>query len=663
MKKNLKSGKSLKNKNRSRKSTKPNARPSSLVSNHPTQTSYPSQSQTQDLNKIVQSIQTANSANDHARCKQHILDYIDHYGEGSDILHFLGVVYHRQKDNEKAAQCLEKSLSMKSDDDVRVNFAVMLREIGQYQKAYQQWEIIQKNNPDEPRCFLGFSEILAALGEYEKAFEPLEQMLGKYPDHIQCLNQMGVLLVKMNKRNEAAECYQKVLKLDPKDVAAHGNLALLHHDVGRIEQATYHYEKAIEFGPDMPEAPNNIATMWLESGDFERARDAWYAMGKKWPDFVDAHCNLALSWVRLRQPEKAIEIYKWVEEKFPKHTQHRSNYAKALLVSGQFEQGWQANEARWNSRTMVIAQRHFSRPQWEGEPLDGQIILIHCEQGYGDSLQFARYLPLLMQLPYGKPSCIIFEVQEPLVELMQKSLQDYGVEVVSRIESFPAISEDVVFDVHCPIMSLPKIFRSKLETTPSFTTYLSVPKNKKNLFNVLPSELKAKYYIGLVWAGAARKFDPKCFLLDQRRSIKLKQLEPLLSLQKQYDVRFISLQMDEPALQIKDLSEDIRPFDVMAHVRDFGDTAGLLEHLDLVVSVDTAVAHLAAALGRPVWMLNRFDQCWRWMIEGYDTVWYYNMRLYRQHKNNDWATLIREVTNDVDHMFTQLQVLQPHTMN
>ncbi len=607
----------------------------------------------QDQSLIISALTKLVEQGNGKACQAQAQDYIKRYGSDGQVLHLLGVAYHLQNNNQQAEKAFKQAVQLAPDyADLRANFGVVLRILGKYDESLEQWEQLRRINPDDARVSIGTSECLNGLGKTQEAAAFLQDIIKKDPTNVQSLNALGNTYWAMDMRNESAECFQQVLRIDSDNVIAHSNLALLHHDVGRMEQATYHYDIAIKLGPNAPEARNNRAIMWLELGQFEKAQQEFKAILQRWPEFVDASSNLALSYSRLGKPKIAVKMYKDIIKKFPQQHQFKSNFAKALLVTGDFIRGWAENEWRWQSRTMVIAQRPFVVAQWAGEPLEGKTLLIHAEQGYGDSLQFARYLPLIMQLP-SPPKSLIFEVQEPLVPLMQYSLEQYGVEVIERIEAFPEISKDIIFDMHCPLLSLPMVFKTQLLTMPVFTAYLHARDDTINLPKILQFDTNLR--VGLVWAGAARKFDPKCYLLDQRRSIELTKLYPLLELQQKYDVSFFSLQLDEPREQLGDIEDALRPVDLMDNVQDFSDTATLINGLDLVISVDTAVVHLAAGLGKPVWLLNRFDHCWRWLDHGENTIWYHNMRLYRQTQNNSWPLLIDRVASDLKQLLRQLE--------
>jgi hypothetical protein len=295
----------------------------------------------------------------------------------------------------------------------------------------------------------------------------------------------------------------------------------------------------------------------------------------------------------------------------------------ALLAKGGMAAGWREYEWRWETPLMAPARRNFPQLPWDGAPL-AKTLLIHAEQGFGDTLQFCRYAPLAA----ARGLRVILEVQRPLVRLL-RCLPGIAA-VIARGETLPA------FDLHAPLLSLPRIFGTILETIPGATPYLSadgaaVEAMRARLTTIPNQGLR----VGLVWAGNSYRNLPGMAATDRRRSIPPENLAPLLAVP---GVHFISLQKDGPPAPAA-----FGLTDLMAEVTDFADTAALISQLDLVISVDTAVAHLAGALGKPVWLLNRFDSEWRWLTGRADSPWYAEMTIFRQTGPGNWDSVIAEV--------------------
>jgi hypothetical protein len=296
------------------------------------------------------------------------------------------------------------------------------------------------------------------------------------------------------------------------------------------------------------------------------------------------------------------------------------NLAVALLARGEMAEGWREYEWRWQTAGMVASRRDFAQPQWHGEAAEGRTLLIHAEQGLGDTLQFCRYGALAA----ARGLRVVMEVQRPLVRLLRGVA---GVDwVVARGEDLPA------FDFCCAMQSMPLAVGTTVATIPSAPSYLCADLVEAAIWGErLAAAGRLGPRVGLAWAG-----DP-AMVRDGRRSLAAERLAPLLALQ---GLQFFSLQKGgSPA--------DVGLTDFMDEMEDFADTAALVANLDLVISVDTAVAHLAAALGKPVWLLDRFDPDWRWLLGRRDSPWYPSMRLYRQPKPGDWGSVLAEVAADL----------------
>jgi hypothetical protein len=275
---------------------------------------------------------------------------------------------------------------------------------------------------------------------------------------------------------------------------------------------------------------------------------------------------------------------------------------------------------------MMANQPDLGRPQWRGETADGKILLIYAEQGFGDTLQFCRY----GELAAARGLRVIMRVPKPLVRLL-RSLSGVA-QVIAEDEDLPA------FDLQCPMLSMPLALATTPATIPSRIPYLAAEEAAVAAWQSRLAGSAPGPRIGLVWAGSARN-TPALAAVDRRRSIAPDRLAPLLDLQ---GLHFFSLQKDGPAG-----SPPLPLIDFMTEMQDFADTAALVANLDLIISVDTAAAHLAAALGKPVWLLNRFDSCWRWLTDRRDSPWYPTLRLYSQPRPGDWDAVIAELVRDL----------------
>jgi hypothetical protein len=330
----------------------------------------------------------------------------------------------------------------------------------------------------------------------------------------------------------------------------------------------------------------------------------------------------------LGQLDEAAACYRKVLALEPQHPEAHCNLGIVLLAQGQLAEGWTEHEWRWQTPQLIAARRDFAQPQWRGEPALGSTLLIQAEQGFGDTIQFCRYA----KLAAARGLRVTLEVQPSLVRLL---LGMQGVDrVIGRGEALPA------FDLHCPMLSLPSALGLTLMNLPGFEPYLHADPAQVAAWSMrLPKMIGAAPRIGLAWAGNPRSHSRGLAAVDRRRSLSPRRLAPLFKVR---GLHFFSLQKGGPLAPV-----EFQLTDVMEEMQDFADTAALIANLDLVISVDTAVAHLAAALGKPVWLLDRFDACWRWFTGRRDSPWYPSLRIYRQPQSGDWETVLTEVTRDL----------------
>ena len=415
----------------------------------------------------------------------------------------------------------------------------------------------------------------------------------------------------------------------PGYAVAHANLGCALFSLGRFEEAEARHEAALRLEPDYPDALSNLGNALLAQGRFEEAVAAFRAALRLRPDYAEAHANLGAALRDTGDIPEALLHCEAAIELQPGRPDARFNRALALLTAGRYAEGWAEHEHR-------LALPHYPRrdlgcPQWQGEPLAGRRILLHAEQGLGDTLQFVRYAPLVA----ARGGRVILEVQKPLVGLLAR--MEGVAEVVACGEELPG------FDLHCPLMSLPHAFGTTIETIPACAPYLAPdPDLVARWAALLPSSMGKR--VGLVWAGSPRANEPRNHYADRRRSLHLRSLAPLAAIP---GVEFVSLQLGPRAAEAQSPPAGMAVLDLTAGIADFDDTAALVAGLDLVIAVDTSVAHLAGALGKPVWLLSRFDACWRWLAGREDSPWYPGLRLFRQERPGEWGPVIARVAAEL----------------
>jgi Flp pilus assembly protein TadD len=436
------------------------------------------------------------------------------------------------------------------------------------------------------------------LLEAERLFR---EVLAVDPRHVDGLHLLGTVLQEQGRLDEAVVCLRKGLVLDPDYPEAHHNLGNALREQGRLYEAIASYRRVLALKPDYPEIHHSLGDTLREQGRLYEAIASYRRAIAPKPDCPLAHAALAT----------------------------------ALLAQGDMAEGWEEYEWRWKTPRMIKGRRNFAQPQWRGEPAMGRTLLICAEQGFGDTLQFCRYAPRAA----ARGLRVIMEVQKPLVRLL-RGLP--GVDLVlGRGEELPA------FDLHCPMLSMPLALRTTMTTIPSATCYLRADEAQAMAWRTRFAATDNRGpRIGLAWAGNPRVdsadpqiHSPDAVAVDRRRSLPPDHLAPLFELP---GLQFVSLQKGGPAAPAHFPLTDFMP-----EMDDFADTAALIATLDLVISVDTAVAHLAAAPGKPVWVLDRFDPCWRWLVGRHDSPWYPSLRLYRQPCAGDWNTVLADVVRDL----------------
>jgi len=442
------------------------------------------------------------------------------------------------------------------------------------------------------------------------------QILALDPRHPDGLHLLGVLAHQTGHHEAAVATIQQAIASNGKEPSFYSHLGLALQALGRMDEAAARYRQALALNPSFAEAHNNLGNVLKAQGELEQAIRLYERALALNPDYVDAHSNLGLSLQLLGRFEEAAEHYQQAIALNPEYAHARWNQALLQLLFGDFASGLRNYEWRWHSANKP---RNLQRRQWRGEPLNGARILLDVEQGLGDTLQFLRYLPLVQ----AAGGAVVLGVPANLRRLVTE-LPDLAY-LGGSGEPLPE------FEWHCPLMSLPVAFGTTLATIPAQVPYLLVPEDAQRKAATLPWPASG-LRVGIAWAGSPTH------LGDRFRSIPFPLLEPLLHVE---GVHFFSLQLGAEGAQLaasQALITDLAPA-----ITDLADTAALMQQLDLVIAVDTAVVHLAGALGRPVWVMLPFSPDWRWLLGREDSPWYPTMRLFRQPQFGDWPSVVEAV--------------------
>jgi predicted O-linked N-acetylglucosamine transferase (SPINDLY family)/ADP-heptose:LPS heptosyltransferase len=465
------------------------------------------------------------------------------------------------------------------------------------------------------RNSLGFA--LRALRRDKEAEAAFRDAVRFDPNFLEAHYQLGNLLREGKRNSDAEASYRRVLALDPGHVQAHNNLGAALGEQRRFEEAADQFRRATELRPDYAEAYSNLAHALRAMGRAEEAEAASRRAVALAPRLAVAHVNLGLALQDIGRMDEALASFRRASALDPGYDMAIACEGMLHLLRGNLAAGWEKYEARW--KIGDLPPREFSQPQWRGEPLEGKTILLHAEQGFGDTIQFLRYVPLVA----ARGGKVVLELQKPLIPLVSQAA---GTNIIARGDPLPS------FDLHCPLLSLPLAFATTLQNIPAATPYLAAAPDRVAHWRArLGSGPGLK--VGIAWAGSAIHRN------DRHRSIAIEKLKPLLELA---GARFFSLQVGARAADLAAI-EPVPLTDLAGELTDFGETAAAIANLDLIISADTALVHLAGALNKPVWTLVPFAPDWRWLTARRDSPWYPSMRLFRQAKAGDWDGVIAAV--------------------
>jgi tetratricopeptide (TPR) repeat protein len=516
--------------------------------------------------------------------------------------------------------------------DVEREFAaaLALQRKGKQEAARNAYERIIAAQPDHIDSLNNLAVIEWTQRNLPRALDLLGRVIKLVPTNPVYLRSLGQLLNDMGSFDRAAAAFEFVAKVDPGDALSWHYLGVTFFHLERWDEAIAASLKAIELNPKNADAFQNLGVTLSAQREFERAAELLQEAIRLDPRSFGAWYNLGNQLLMLNRFDSAADAFRRAIALQPSRAEAHLNLAIALLTEGKLKQGWREFEWRWQSEHMRNQQRPAALPRWDGSR-KARTILLHAEQGLGDTLQFCRYAPLVSARGHD----VVLEVQPELVDLIGHNLGSSSLRVVPRAPDYPGISGLPRFDALSHLMSLPGIFKTTLDTIPN-QPYLRAPAEKVAAWNRRLEALSGSPRVGLVWAGNPWN---NSRVVDAFRSMPLATLAPLLDMP---DVTFLSLQKGEAARQLREART--KPcHDVSTELTDFIETAALIANLDLVICVDTAVAHLAGAMGKPVWMLSRFNGCWRWFTERPDSPWYPTMRIFRQQADRSWPRVIEEV--------------------
>lgn len=471
-------------------------------------------------------------------------------------------------------------------------------------------------SPEDAEIAENLGGILKAEGRFEEAARCLRMLLDKAPERTYPRRMLAEVMEKQGDLGTAEAEFRRVLALDATDAAAMAGLGSALRGRGDFADAEVQFRRALAADPGLVGAMVNLALMIMRRGHTDEA----LALVEKALSLApgDSRSWLHLGTVMLHQNriEAARQVFLKSIAIDPGDAEAHASLGLALLLAGNLPEGFA--EYEWRRRIKTVMAEDHPHPLWDGSPLAGATILLHTEQGHGDTIQFMRYAPLVA----ARGGRVVVKCHESIAALLAGAR---GVERV--VTETPPAKE---FDLHAPVMSLPRIFATSLENVPADIPYFHADPQKTRQWARYFGD-GAEMRVGLVWRGNPNHPD------DLNRSCPARYLRPLL---QQPGVRFFGLQKDPHE---DDSALPASVVNVGAEFADFTDTAACMSCLDLVIGVDTSVIHLAGALGRPVWVLVQSNPDWRWMLEREDSPWYPTMRLFRQRRWGDWDGVINRV--------------------
>lgn len=517
-------------------------------------------------------------------------------------------------------------------------------------EAFQQAVAIR---PDLISAHNNLGNALKDKGRLDEAAEAYRQTVRLNPTYASGYYNLGIVLAEQDKLEEAREAYLKAIDLKPDLDIAYNNLGNCLKRMSRIDEAIAAYQKAVALNPKCGSAWNNLGVCLLEKGlkaeskeahlqaiavtptdDFRfnlgisyEANEEYDLAIKEYQTYLAAHPDHSNAWYNLGhafsasgEHRQALAAYRKAISIKPDLANARYNAGITLLLLGQFADGWQEYEHRWEASDFPAKKRQTNKPQWDGADIRGKRIILHAEQGLGDAMQFVRYAPLVADLGAE----VILECSPELGRLFNS---------VRGVKSVRSSYPSPPHEVHCPFLSLPDIFKTSLDTIPASVPYFGIddeiaaPWKKRITKN-------GRVKIGINWAGQPNHRN------DRNRSFTLGQLAPLAHA---IDADFYSLQKGSAAAQADSPPADMRLVNFSADIIDLADSAAIVEQMDLIITVDTAIAHLAGGLARPVWVIVPANPDWRWMLDREDSPWYPTMRLFRQQSNGDKAGVVARI--------------------
>jgi len=536
----------------------------------------------------------------------------------ADANHLLGLIHHQQGRHRQASDLIRKAISCDAKVSLyHANLGRVCRAAGDEASAVAAFRDAVMLEPENAVLHSDLAAALVAQGDFDAARSRCHLALERDPQMAEAHLNLGLALQGLHgpASEEAEACFRRALASNAGLAGAHLGLGIVLHETGRDAEAAQAYEAALAMDPRSIEAHCNLGNLKRDRCDFAAAARHYRGALDVRPEQPDILGNLAVTLHEQGDLAAALSSYDQALALAPDNAEIRRNRAMALLAAGDFETGFAEYAWRWRTARFKKFRRDWTAPAWTGEALAGRRILIHAEQGNGDTIQFMRYLPILANAG-GR---VIFECPRPLLPLAREIGQLKTVSVYG--ERLPG------HDIQAPLLDLPRLFRTRLDNVPADCPYLRVPMAARRKWAEFHRALPVGLKVGIAWRGSPD---------HPRDQIRSPGLAPFENLFRRTDCVFVSLQRDGGAAEVARLPSGTRLINPTDRIADFADTAALIEGLDLIISCDSAPAHLAGALGKTVWIALPLIAEWRWLSDRDDSPWYPTAKLFRQPDFGDW---------------------------
>jgi tetratricopeptide (TPR) repeat protein len=547
--------------------------------------------------------------------------------EHADTLHLMGLLSLHARQYDHALEWISRAIRREPKTDYLTNLGTALLNQGRREEALATFDKAVQLKPNDADLWRNLGNVLSDMGRPADAILSFQHALKLNPRHWDAAYKAGLILHQLGQIEEALILFNMYERMQADDGLTLQMRALAMFILNRFEEGLRDIKCAHALVPANADICNLIGVFLRRLAREEEAL-SWFDRALKLrPDFLAALRNKAFALTHIHRFDEAFAVYDEMKAADPGNAETDFDASLVHLLTGNFEAGWAWREARSKVPGLVIARFEFLQPMWLGkDSIEGKTIVIHTDEGLGDSIQFVRYVPMVASLG----ARVILVVEDEVFPLLS------GLTGVSQCVSKSA-GMLPAFDTYCPMSSLPLAFRTRLETIPSSTPYLPAPAESRLLTWEQRLGPHDRLRVGLVWSGNPKHKN------DYNRSIPLRMLTRVLDV----DATFVSLQKDPRPDDKAMLLERSDLVDLTAHLADFAETAALVSCLDLVITVDTSIAHLAGALGCPTWILLPYTPDWRWLLDRDDSPWYPTVRLFRQTETRDYGSVLERVQSEL----------------